>query len=140
MDFCITYFSTAAESTTEADVIDIVAFSRTKNARLGITGVLLYLNGQIVQVLEGEQSVVEGLYKSIQTDPRHINVRTTISQPIVQRLFTQWYMGYETLTTQQYEEVRALLPDDTQPLASIDTQQPVILRMLQRFFELNHHH
>lgn len=138
MDHCITYFSTAVESTTEADIMDIVSFSRTKNERLGITGVLLYLNGQIVQVLEGQQSAIEDLYKSIQSDPRHTNVRTVISHPISQRLFSHWYMGYETLTTQQYDEVRDLLPPDSQETASPDSQQPVILRMLQRFFELNH--
>lgn len=137
MDYCITYFSTAVESTTETDVVDIVAFSRIKNERLGITGVLLYLNGQIVQVLEGQQSAVEDLYKSIQKDPRHTNVRTVISHPISQRLFSHWYMGYETLTTQQYDEVRGLLPD-SQEVAPSDDHQPVILRMLQRFFELNH--
>ncbi|GAB3710917.1 hypothetical protein GCM10027592_48020 [Spirosoma flavus] len=139
MDYCITYFSTAVETTTEADVIDIVDFSREKNARLGITGVLLYLNGQIVQVLEGQQSAVEALYNSIQIDPRHTNVRTVISHSISQRLFSQWYMGYETLTTQQYDEVRGLLPTSSQEIVSPDSQQSVILRMLQRFFELNHH-
>lgn len=138
MDYCITYFSTAVESTTEADIMDIVAFSRTKNERLGITGVLLYLNGQIVQVLEGQQSIIENLYKSIQVDPRHTNVRTVISHPIGQRLFSHWYMGYEMLTTQQYDEVRGLLPLESQDMVSPDAQQPVILRMLQRFFELNH--
>jgi acylphosphatase len=134
MDYCLTYFSTAAESTSERDIVDIVEFSRTKNARLGITGVLLYLNGNIVQVLEGQQEAVEGLYKSIQADPRHTNVRTVISHPIAQRLFSHWFMGYETLTSQQYEEVQNIIADDT----SFNPDQPVILRMLKRFFDVNH--
>lgn len=138
MDYCITYFSTAVESTTEENILDIVEFSRTKNARLNITGVLLYVNGNIVQVLEGDQASVEGLYKSIQADPRHTNVRTVISHPIGQRLFNHWYMGYETLTTQQYEEVQDIITAEPRQETFFDPDQPVILRMLKRFFEVNH--
>ncbi|QKZ15110.1 BLUF domain-containing protein [Spirosoma sp. KUDC1026] len=134
MDYCITYFSTAVESTSEHDIFDIVEFSRNKNARLGITGVLLYVNGNIVQVLEGQQEAVEGLYKSIQIDPRHTNVRTVISHHIAQRLFDHWFMGYETLTTRQYEEVADIIDGE----ASHDPDRPVILRMLKRFFDVNH--
>ncbi|MFD1145292.1 BLUF domain-containing protein, partial [Larkinella insperata] len=138
MDFCITYFSTAVEATTEADILDIVAFSRTKNARLGITGVLLYVNGSIVQVLEGQQQSVEQLYESIRKDPRHTAVKTVIHQPIAQRLFGHWFMGYETLTTQQYQEVENLLPRPGRSAAEGTPPQPIILEMLQRFFEINH--
>lgn len=118
--------------------MDIVEFSRIKNARLGVTGVLLYVKGNIVQVLEGEQPLVEELYNSIRKDPRHTDVRTVISQPISQRLFSHWYMGYETVTTQQYEEVEGIISTDNQDNKSFDPNQPVILRMLQRFFELTH--
>ncbi|MEZ0607049.1 BLUF domain-containing protein [Fibrella sp. WM1] len=137
MDYCITYFSSAVESTSEQDIIDIVELSRVKNARLNITGVLLYINGSIVQVLEGPQPALEDLYKSIQADVRHTNVRAVISQPINQRLFSHWYMGYETLTAQQYEEVNNIIPVDTQKQVVTDTDQPVIVRMLKDFFDLN---
>ncbi|WP_052731043.1 BLUF domain-containing protein [Spirosoma radiotolerans] len=138
MDYCITYFSTAIETTTEDNIQEIVTFSRERNARLNITGVLLYINGQIVQVLEGQQTAVTKLYNSIQQDPRHTQVRTVISRPISHRLFSHWYMGYETLTTQQYDEVSSIISDHPQPEGSFAADQPVILRMLQRFFELNH--
>ena len=111
--------------------------SRTKNASLNITGVLLYINGHIVQVLEGEQQAVEALYKRIQADDRHTDVRTVLERPIIQRLFSQWYMGYETLTTQQYDEVRAIVPIDPEVTLLEDIDQPVVVRMLKGFFELN---
>lgn len=137
MDYCITYFSSAIQSTTEQVVLDIVHFSRENNARLGITGVLLYINGRIVQVLEGQQQAVEQLYQSIQADPRHTDVRTVISQPIAQRLFDQWYMGYEMLSHRQYEEIQAIIPLKAQPESVSESDQPVILRMLKGFFDLN---
>lgn len=137
MDYCITYFSTAVESTTEHDIIDIVEFSRIKNARLNITGVLLYINGNIVQVLEGPKEALEDLYKSIQADVRHTNVRAVISQPISQRLFSHWYMGYETLSVQQYEEVQNIIPVDPQIQTIPEADQPIIVRMLKDFFDMN---
>ncbi|MBO0952674.1 BLUF domain-containing protein [Fibrella forsythiae] len=137
MDYCLTYFSSAVSSTTEEVVIEIVNLSREKNARLNITGVLLYINGRIVQVLEGPQQAVEDLYESIRADPRHTDVRTVISQPITKRSFDNWYMGYETLTTRQYEEVRNILPVDPQNESLWDADQPVIMRMLKGFFDLN---
>ncbi|QJD79424.1 BLUF domain-containing protein [Spirosoma rhododendri] len=137
MDYCITYFSSAVETTTEQIVVDIVDFSRDKNARLGITGVLLYINGHIVQVLEGQQQAVEALYNSIQADPRHTDVRTVIHRPITQRLFSHWYMGYETLTTHQYAEVQDIISIDPQHESAWDIDQPVVVRMLRGFFDLN---
>ncbi len=137
MEYCITYFSSAVQTTTQQIVVDIVNFSRVKNARLGITGVLLYINGHIVQVLEGQQQAVEDLYNSIQADPRHTDVRTVIHRPISQRLFSQWYMGYETLTTQQYEEVRDIIALDPRQESAWDIDQPVVVRMLRGFFDLN---
>ena len=140
MDYCITYFSSAIQSTTEQVVLDIVHFSRENNARLGITGVLLYINGRIVQVLEGQQQAVEQLYQRIQADPRHTDIRTIISQPIGQRLFDQWYMGYEMLNHRQYEEIGAIIPITAQPESVSESDQPVILRMLKGFFDLNSLH
>lgn len=137
MDYCLTYFSSAVSSTTEPVIVEIVNLSREKNARLGITGVLLYINGRIVQVLEGQQQAVENLYESIKADPRHTDVRTVISQPITKRSFSHWYMGYETLTTRQYEEVQDIIPVDLQDESLGDADQPVIVRMLKGFFDLN---
>jgi acylphosphatase len=137
MDYCLTYFSSAVSTTTEHIIVEIVNFSREKNARLNITGVLLYINGRIVQVLEGPQEEVENLYESIRADPRHTDVRTVINQPINTRSFDKWYMGYETLTTQQYEEVRDIIPVDPQIEPFLDADQPVVVRMLKGFFDLN---
>lgn len=138
MDYCLTYFSSAVSSTTEPVIIEIVNLSREKNARLDITGVLLYINGRIVQVLEGQQQAVENLYESIKADPRHTDVRTVISQPIGQRLFSHWSMGYETMTTQQYEEVGDIIATNSQGDGFLmDADQSVIVRMLKGFFDLN---
>lgn len=137
MDHCLTYFSTAVGLLSEEDLTDILTQSRHNNARLGITGVLLYVRGSIIQVLEGEQQALEALYKHIQEDPRHKNVTTVINRSIAQRLFGQWSMGYETLTTRQLEEIHGLINlEDNQSLVS-EAGEPVILKMIRLFYESN---
>lgn len=46
-----------------------------------ITGMLLYDNQQFMQVLEGEQAVIEALFKKIKSDPRHQQVKALIHTP-----------------------------------------------------------
>ena len=58
-----------------------------------ITGMLLYDNQQFMQVLEGEQAVIEALFKKIKSDPRHQQVKALIHTPITERNFANWSMG-----------------------------------------------
>lgn len=44
---------------------------RTNNERAGITGMLLYKDGNFMQLLEGEKEAVLRLHKNIIVDPRH---------------------------------------------------------------------
>jgi hypothetical protein len=44
---------------------------RKNNAALGVTGMLLYKDGNFRQVLEGDEGAMRGLYERIAADPRH---------------------------------------------------------------------
>lgn len=134
MDHCLTYFSTSVGLLTEENLTNILEQSRRNNARLGITGVLLYVRGSIIQVLEGEQPALEALYERIQADPRHKNVTTVINRPIPQRLFGQWSMGYETLTTRQLEEIQRVVNLDDNQESLTGAGESVILKMIKLFY------
>ena len=71
MDYCLVYISTASSLLTEEELTNILTRSRQKNSALGITGILLYFNGNIIQVLEGQQDQVARVYERIKRDPRH---------------------------------------------------------------------
>lgn len=132
-DHCTVYFSTSVGSLAENDLSVILKQSRFNNAKSGITGILLYINGSIIQVLEGDDKAVETLYHRIEKDPRHTNVVRVLNKPIDQRLFADWSMGYETITSRQLENIKAMVDTDANQAAG----DPVILKTLKAFYETN---
>jgi Sensors of blue-light using FAD len=67
--------------------------AQIKNARHGITGLLLYSNGLIMQVLQGDESVVRACYGLIAEDNRHREVEVMRAQMIPARTFAEWSMA-----------------------------------------------
>lgn len=139
MDHCIVYFSTARWLFQEEDLSAILRQSRHNNATTGITGVLLYVRGGIIQVLEGKKEVVEALYQRIKQDQRHINVTQVLNRIITQRLFSDWTMGYETITESQLEEIRLATNVGDDGMLLIEPNDNIILRLIRVFYNSNRH-
>jgi hypothetical protein len=76
----------------------LLAKSRINNARLDITGLLLYRPNGFIQTLEGPNEQVLNLLNTIRYDPRHKNVTIVIQEPIAERDFSDWSMGYFRLS------------------------------------------
>jgi hypothetical protein len=93
---CI-YASSATLAFDERDMPALLAQSRKKNTELGITGILLYIEGSLFQVLEGRPAAVDAVYSSIGRDPRHSRVTQIIREPIARRSFEDWSMGFASL-------------------------------------------
>jgi Sensors of blue-light using FAD len=91
------YASKAAPGFEEHEIPALLEKSRAANARCGVTGMLLHIEGSFFQVLEGEDVIVAELFESIGRDPRHTRVTRIIHEPIVARDFTQWTMGFASL-------------------------------------------
>jgi len=81
---------------------------RRKNARAGITGILLYQKRSFFQVLEGDRKVVETLYETISEDKRHKRVTKVIVESIEERAFADWTMGYAKLKPGQLAKISGL--------------------------------
>lgn len=96
MDLQVVYLSRAAGSLSDDDLRQILTTSRRNNARLGVTGALLYSADQFLQVLEGPMSVVEDLLHRIEADPRHRDLSILTRGPVSQRAFPNWSMGLVT--------------------------------------------
>ena len=109
MEHCIVYLSSSVGLLQEDDLLAILRQSRHYNSQHSITGVLLYINGSIIQVLEGEREAVESLYQRIMQDKRHSGVTRIINRAITKRLFTNWTMGYQTITARQLDTIETVL-------------------------------
>lgn len=90
---CI-YASKASPDFRESELPQLLQEARTNNAAAGITGMLLYVEGNFFQVLEGEEAVVGPVFDRICGDTRHGRVTQIIREPIFERDFPDWTMGY----------------------------------------------
>lgn len=90
---CI-YASAARPGLTAAELAGLLEAAQENNARLGLTGMLLYAEGSFFQVLEGRPAVVDALYARIERDERHGQVTLIIREPIARRHFEAWSMGF----------------------------------------------
>jgi Sensors of blue-light using FAD len=72
--------------------------ARPRNAAKGITGVLIYSNTMILQLLEGGREQVSALYNRISQDKRHSDVMILSFEDIEQRRFSDWSMGKVNLS------------------------------------------
>ncbi|MCJ2015093.1 BLUF domain-containing protein [Methylobacterium sp. J-076] len=77
-----------------AAVEKILAASRTNNARVGVTGALMFNDGAFAQVLEGPQKGVEETFERIQRDIRHGDVTVLECRPVDDRAFPGWSMAF----------------------------------------------
>src|SRR5664280_1829405 len=75
MPFRLIYSSEATPGLAAAELEEMLAESRIRNQVYGITGVLLFVEGAFLQILEGEKDDVLGLMERIQRDPRHRGVK-----------------------------------------------------------------
>jgi hypothetical protein len=99
----IVYQSTAVKELSTQDLLDILHKARRNNAALGVTGLLLYSGGRILQVLEGEETTLRRLYKKIQADYRHTRVFTLSDGPISTRVFGDWCMAFQSVNKDDFE-------------------------------------
>jgi hypothetical protein len=72
--------------------------AREANEAAGVTGILLHSRGSFFQVLEGRPAAVETVFDRIYADPRHRAIGVLIFEPIAQRAFAHWPMGYAELS------------------------------------------
>lgn len=93
----LTYVSSATELFDADDLVGLLEQSRVNNQRRGITGMLLYRDGNILQCLEGPEAEVRQAYDVISRDPRHRGVITLVEEEVAERSFTDWSMGFKDL-------------------------------------------
>lgn len=104
--------STLRPDVAEDEVRAIVAASRVNNARLGLTGALLFTGEYFAQVLEGPAPEVDRLMEKIGRDTRHGAITIVAREPISARRFSKWSMAYSGPSQFVTRYITRLLPDD----------------------------
>lgn len=87
------YVSAARRLLEPAELAEIVDQSRRNNARNGITGMLLYHDGNIMQAVEGPRAAVTALLERLRNDPRHRGLTVILDGDGHEREFAEWTMA-----------------------------------------------
>lgn len=103
----LAYVSSAVCPFSDSDLVALLEQSREKNARLNITGMLLYKDGNFIQVLEGPDDAVRGLFNTICADDRHRGVLRLMERQIDAREFADWTMAFHNLRDPALREIPA---------------------------------
>ncbi len=90
----LVYVSSAGADLSEEDLQDLLCRCRETNKILGVTGMLVFLDGCFLQVLEGRSERVHELYAKIEADPRHFGAKVLIESEIAKPAFPAWSMGF----------------------------------------------
>jgi Sensors of blue-light using FAD len=111
--FHLVYVSSAVDLMDQPALEAILTTARAKNQRRGVTGMLVYHDGNFMQALEGDEAVVAALADSIGRDPRHKDMRVVVRYANDTRDFADWDMAFRQLGPEDAEagEVIDLMRD-----------------------------
>ncbi len=88
------YTSVANWDLSTQELTELLDQSRIKNARLNITGILVYHDRGFMQLLEGDKKAIFELYDTICEDERHTSVQLFWNGEIEDRSFEDWAMAF----------------------------------------------
>jgi len=95
--YSLIYASSAVQPFTPAELQNLLQVSRRNNELCDVTGMLLYKDGNFMQVLEGERAAVTAVQQKIATDPRHHGIIVLLSRDTPERQFPSWSMAFRDL-------------------------------------------
>ena len=90
----IAYASTAARDLSESVLDALVEDGRRRNLEAGITSLLLWCDGTFMHYLEGPRDAVADAIARIAASRWHYDVNVLMDEPIAEREFPLWALGF----------------------------------------------
>ncbi len=90
----LVYVSTASHPFSPDELRELLSRSRINNQAVGVSGMLLYHDGNFIQAIEGPRDAVSAIQARIARDPRHYGMIVLRKGPIDDRNFPEWSMGF----------------------------------------------
>lgn len=90
----LVYRSRATAPQTDLELFYLLEQARQANARVGLSGMLLYDRGWFFQWIEGSTDALGSTWNRIRRDPRHRDVDVIADQTVPVRLFADWHMRF----------------------------------------------
>ncbi|WP_412469307.1 BLUF domain-containing protein [Pedobacter sp. KLB.chiD] len=111
--YYLVYTSIASRLMSDEDLLLLLEQSRRNNTALGLTGMLLYMEGRFItktegrfiQFLEGDKEKVVSIYNSICSDERNKSILMLGSGFWHKRSFPAWSMGFSPINADQHHHI-----------------------------------
>ena len=135
----VLYVSSGAGRISLDDVSRILAVARRNNGKSGVTGMLLFCDGNFLQLLEGSAAAVDQTLERIARDRRHKNMTVLLRAPISSRSFVDWSMGFEPVDSGHPPAVGAAFEISRNAIKGhlADAGSWQVLRMMETFYNIN---
>ncbi|ATC64364.1 hypothetical protein CMV30_10580 [Nibricoccus aquaticus] len=117
----LVYVSAATDLLPKEELVALMQKCSARNAQSELTGLLLYKDGNIMQVLEGPEQNVETVFARIKHDPRHKNLLVLLKEPIPARNFPDWGMAFRDLRSRELRDIPAYNEFLNTPLTDFTT-------------------
>ena len=102
----LTYTSSVTDLLSVTQLVELIEQIRPKNERLGLTGLLLYSGGNVIQTLEGTSYAVYQVFDAIRADTRHGDVRIVDRRYVGDRSFSTWSMGFRNVSAREIADLQ----------------------------------
>ena len=129
----IVYSSAAGVEFGQGELLDLLNVSRANNARVGVTGILLFYKGSFFQVLEGHEPEVRQTYEKVSKDPRHSKMLKIIEGPVEKRAFQDWTMGFANMKIKDLKSIAGLNDFFNRGSCFYDLEQGSARKLLEAF-------
>ena len=101
----LAYISTATKLFDPVELREMLKEANERNKEAGITGMLLYKDGQFMQVLEGTAEAVTTTFSRISKDSRHHGLMVLLKGAVQERRFPGWSMAFRDLNLPDHQDV-----------------------------------
>ena len=91
----VLYTSRLVDSDPAGTIEDILKVGRKNNELNDISGILLFRNGEFLQLLEGEKLNIYYTLKKIRDDRRHAGIIILHDAEIKTKIFDKWSMAFK---------------------------------------------
>lgn len=119
-------------------MVELGDAARRNNNRLRVTGLLLHVEGEFFQVLEGPGGAVEEIFSRICEDDRNQWVTPLLRERPLFRVFKAWSMGCFDLPFERLpEEVFFRADWEAVRIRVNSDRRQGFYRFLERFYEVN---
>ena len=131
----IIYMSAAKSSMNEVALNNLLISTRNWNSQRKITGILLHIDGDFMQIIEGEEVDVKQLFEKIKLDKRHSGIIQITGKEIQKRQFPEWSMAFKSNKYNELNLIQELEDFKNEKILNSDEKKTISL--IRNFIE-NH--